>query len=77
MLDRCRPRAMSPECADYAAQAAALQDGNLWHACGFEARDWSADYDHHYSWCTTAENREQREQVLGVRQAKVAACAEK
>lgn len=75
VLERCSPRSLSPECAEYAAGAAALQDGNLWHGCGFEGRDWNADFDTHYEWCTTATNRDLRLQVLGVRQAKVAACA--
>lgn len=77
VLERCSPRSLSPECAEYAAGAAALQDGNLFYGCGFEGRDWSADFDTHYEWCTTATNRELRLQVLGLRQAKVKACAER
>lgn len=74
VLDRCRPRSLNPECGEFAAAAAALQDGNLWQGCGLEGSDWNADFDHHYAWCTTAQNRELSSQVLALRRAKVEGC---
>lgn len=53
ILDQCRPRATSPECAELAAAAAALQDDNLWFGCGLGGTAWNADYRVHYDRCTS------------------------
>lgn len=74
ILQRCRPRAKSAECIEYAAAAAQLQDDNLWSNCGFEGRGWNSNFDVHYDWCTSGDNLGRLQQVLDERRTKIAGC---
>lgn len=77
ILDQCRPRATSPECAELAATAAALQDENLWLGCGLEGPGWNADFSQHYDHCTSDGRLERLPQLLDQRRSALEACRQR
>ncbi len=77
ILDQCRPRATSHQCAELAAAVAALQDENLWLGCGLEGADWNADFAKHYDRCTRGGKLEHLPQMLERQRSALGACKQR